>query len=114
MSLSQNLNIYSSTATELQALPTMTEETKLYREAALAVIAKPENRKAGRKERDLILTRRTLDDLMETVNEARGKNKLLNTGDLSRVSKLARSTVNTLGRFEKAITSIAQSSKWLS
>jgi hypothetical protein len=110
MSSTQESNIYLSTANELQELSSLTEEAKIYREAAKEVLARPKNRDAGPLERDLIMSSPTLDDLLKTVNEAREKNKLLNQSKLSRFSRSARSIVETLGRFEKTVTSMAQAS----
>ena len=110
MSLTPDSNIYLSTANELQALSSLTEEARLYREAAIDVLARPKNRDAGPHEKDLIMSKRTLDDLLETVNETREKNKLFDQKDPSVLSRSARAIVDTLNRFEKAITNLAQAS----
>lgn len=114
MSTTQESNIYLSTADQLQALSSLTEEAKLYREAAKDVLSRPKNRDAGPQEKALIMSGRTLDDLLKTVNEEREKNKLLKKSHPSAFSRSAKSVVDTLNRFEKAITNMAQASMWLS
>jgi len=110
MSALQGSNFYHSTAEELQSLSSLTEEAKLYREAAKDVLSRPKNKGAGPEEKDLIMASRTLDDLLKTVNEEKEKNKLLNQNHSSAFSKSAKSVVDTLSRFENAITSMAQAS----
>jgi hypothetical protein len=110
MSASQGSNFYHSTAEELQSLSSLTEEAKLYREAAKDVLSRPKNKSAGPEEKDLIMASRTLDDLLKTVNEEREKNELLKQNHSSAFSTSAKSIVDTLNRFEKAITSMAQAS----
>jgi hypothetical protein len=110
MSASQGSNFYHSTATELQSLSSLTEEAKLYREAAKDVLSRPKNKGASPKEKDLIMASRTLDDLLKTVDEEREKNKLLKQNHSSAFSRSAKSLADTLNRFEKAITSMAQAS----
>jgi hypothetical protein len=110
MSTTQGSNIYQSTADQLQTLSCLTEEAKLYREAAKDVLSRPKNRDAGPEEKALIMASRTLDDLLKTVNEEREKNKLLKQNHSSAFSRSAKSIVETLNRFEKAISSMAQAS----
>lgn len=116
MATAADSNMFHSTADQLQALSCLTEEAKLYREAAKGVLARPENKDAGPQEKSLILSGRSLGDLLDTLKQEREKNRLLKHRDsttLSRSAKAAISIVDTLNRFEKAITSMAQASKWL-
>jgi hypothetical protein len=105
-------NIYASTAQELQTLSDLTEEAKLYREAVQIVLSKPENEGAGPHEKDLVMTHRTLEELIEALNEKRRQSRTFGSKHPGVLWGPSKAVVDTLRRFEKAITSMAQASLW--
>jgi hypothetical protein len=96
----------------MQDLSALTEEGKLYHEAVRLVLAKPENKGAGPRERDLVTTHRTLEELLGTLSATREENKLLKQRQTGMLWKYSRSVVGTLARFENAVNSMAQASLW--
>jgi hypothetical protein len=110
MSSTRLSNIYSSTAQELQNLSDLTEEEKVYHEAVQLVLSKPENRKAGPQERDLVLTRRTLEELLQALSEKKEQSQTFGRKSSGIIWRSSKAIVENLGRFDKAITSMAQAS----
>jgi hypothetical protein len=110
MSSSSRPNVYSSTAEEIQTLADLTEEAKLYHEAVKLVLSKPENKDAGAQEKDLVLRHRTLEELLDVLNERREESKTFRRKQSSLLWRSSKAIVDTLGRFEKAITNMAQAS----
>jgi hypothetical protein len=110
MSSTRLSNIYSSTAQELQNISDLTEEEKVYHEAVQLVLSKPENKEAGPQERDLVLTRRTLGELLQALSEKKEQSQAFGRKPSRIIWRSTRAIVETIGRFEKAITSMAQAS----
>jgi hypothetical protein len=103
-------NVYSSTAQEIQTLADLTEEAKLYHEAVQLVLSKPENKDTGPQEKNLVLRHRTLEELLHVLNERREENETFRRKHSSLLWSSSKTIVDTLGRFEKAITNMAQAS----
>jgi hypothetical protein len=105
-------NAFSSTAQELQTLAERTEEAKLYHEAVQLVLSKSENKDVGPQEKDLIVTHRTLEELMDSLNEKRRQSRAFGSKQSGMLWGPSKVVVDTLRRFEKVITSMAQASWW--
>lgn len=103
-------NVYSSTAQELQTFSDQTEEEKLYHEAVQLVLSKPENKDAGPQEKDLLMTHCTFEELMEALKKKREQSQTFRTKHSGMLWGSSKVVVDTIKRFEKAITSMAQAS----
>lgn len=110
MSATNQPNLYSSTAQELQKLHDLTEEAKLYYEALQRVLSRPGDKGVGAQERELVLRHRTLQELLQALNQKREENRAFRTKHSSLLCNSSKAAVDTLARFEKAITSMAQAS----
>jgi hypothetical protein len=97
-------------AQELQMLSSETEEAKLYREAVQLVLSKSENKGAGPQEKDLIMTHRTLEELQKALDEKRERSQTFGSEQSGVLWGPSKAIVDTLRRFEKAITNMAQAS----
>lgn len=103
-------NIYATSASALQTVSNLTEEAKVYYEAVEIVLSKPEYNEIGAEARAFVLTHRTLEDLQQELEKTRNGSQMLSPKQKSRVWRSSKGLVNSLVRFEKAITCIAATS----
>jgi hypothetical protein len=112
MSSAHQPNVFSCAAHELRTVASLTEEAKLYHEAAQLVLSNPVNKDAGPQEKDLVKTHRTIEELLAAINEKREHSQTFRQEQTGMLWKSGKAVVDTLGRFEKAITSMAQASPY--